>query len=196
MRIATHTASASVGRTLESLIAASGHHLATGDSADLVLVDTLHPAAGARPCGPALMLADAAATEALPADDTALHCPLRPERLLQRLLMLTSTQRLTLGQGWSLDMSARLLHHAQAPATNLTEKECALLKHLLHAHPAPLSRADLLEQVWGLAHAVDTHTLETHIYRLRGKLAALTPTPCDILTQDGSYVLALDAGTR
>jgi DNA-binding response OmpR family regulator len=39
---------------------------------------------------------------------------------------------------------------------------------------------------------VETHTLETHIYRLRSKLDALTPKPCDIITLDGAYQLTMD----
>ena len=39
---------------------------------------------------------------------------------------------------------------------------------------------------------IETHTLETHIYRLRHKLAELTPKPCDIVTVDSAYQLTME----
>jgi hypothetical protein len=189
MRIAVHSASLSVTRTLESIIAASGHQFSANGLADYVLVDHMHPSHQPIPDAPALIL-HAEGAEPSP-DVQALTCPVKPARLLQRLTMLGSTQRLTLSNGWSLDMLARALTHETCPPLSLTEKECVLLKHLLHAHPQALSREDLLEQVWGMAGEIDTHTLETHIYRLRSKFDGASPRPCDILTQGGAYVLAL-----
>ncbi len=187
MHIAIHSASAAVARTLESLIEQSGHRLAkAGQAADLVLVDSLHPATGELPAAPALYLGNANAGE------NALACPLRPEKLLQRLVSHRSTQAIALGNGWSLDLLARSLQHAEG-AASLTEKEAGLLHQLLEARPHPIARDDLLEQVWGMSAAVDTHTLETHIYRLRAKLGALSPIPCDILTENGAYGLVLPA---
>jgi DNA-binding response OmpR family regulator len=182
MRIAVHSASTSVTRTLESIVAASGHHLAKANEL---------------PDHPAPPNSSSVAKIILGSDtvDTSLACPIRPERVIQRLMMLGNTQTIPLAQGWSLDMLARMLHHESSRA-NLTEKECSLLKYLAQAHPAPLSRDDLLEHVWGMAGAVDTHTLETHIYRLRSKLSELTPQPCDILTQGGAYMLALGEKPR
>ena len=193
IRIAIHSASPSVARALQSIIAMSGHHFASEGTADLVIIDTLHPAPTPPTSSNRLMLV--ATNDTATSDAPSLPCPLRPERLLQRLFMLANTQRLALGQGWSLDMLARTLEHEHSAPLSLTEKECALLKHLLQAHPAPLGRDDLLEQVWGMASAIDTHTLETHIYRLRNKLEALTPRPCDIRTHDGAYVLAFEQKT-
>jgi len=194
IRIAIHSASSSVTLALEKIVVASGHQLASESNADLMIVDTQHSKAGSPPSGATLNLvvkADARAN-----DTTSITCPLRPERLQQRLLMLTNTQRLSMAQGWTLDMLSRTLEHEHCTPTALTEKECTLLKHLLQAHPVPLSRDALLEQVWGMASAIDTHTLETHIYRLRGKLDSLTPRPCDIVTLGGAYVLALDEHSR
>lgn len=189
MRIAVHSASLSVTRTLEAIIAASGHQYNASGIPDYLLIDQMHPSPQPLPDVPALILHAQGAP--LPSGFQALACPLKPARLLQRLTMLGSTQRHTLSNGWSLDMLGRALTHEENPALSLTEKECVLLKHMLHAHPKPLSREDLLEQVWGMAGEIDTHTLETHIYRLRSKFDGLSPRPCDILTQDGAYVLAL-----
>ncbi len=55
----------------------------------------------------------------------------------------------------------------------LTEKETLILKKLFRSWPETVSRASLLSQVWGYHNEVTTHTLETHIYRLRQKIARL-----------------------
>ena len=55
----------------------------------------------------------------------------------------------------------------------LTEKETLILKTLFRSWPETVSRASLLAQVWGYNDNVTTHTLETHIYRLRQKIKRL-----------------------
>jgi hypothetical protein len=190
MRIAIYSASAAVRRALEAMVSASGHHVATGDEPlDCILADSLHPVIATNPGIPILTLGG-------PASDTAIPCPVRPERVIQRLMVLGQTQTVALANGWQLDMLARELVHANGSTASLTEKEANLLKYLSLAQPAALSRHDLLTQVWGIAGEVDTHTIETHIYRLRAKLTGLTPRPCDILTMDGAYMLALDEENR
>ena len=52
----------------------------------------------------------------------------------------------------------------------LTEKETAILKRLVRVRPAAVAKEQLLGEVWGYTAGVDTHTLETHIYRLRRKI--------------------------
>ncbi len=52
----------------------------------------------------------------------------------------------------------------------LTEKETAILKYLYRADGKPIGRDELLCEVWGYNSGVTTHTLETHIYRLRQKI--------------------------
>ena len=73
------------------------------------------------------------------------------------------------------------------PLHPLTEKECELLAARVRAQPTAQSREALLAQVWGMASSIDTHTLETHIYRLRAKLETIHPTPGTILTEEGNY---------
>ena len=58
----------------------------------------------------------------------------------------------------------------------MTEKETNILKHL-HRSGATVARETLLHEVWGYNPAVTTHTLETHIYRLRQKLEADPSNP-------------------
>ena len=66
--------------------------------------------------------------------------------------------------------SAKLLEDAaRDQRIRLTEKEAGILKFLYRAG-APVGRQVLLNEVWGYNAAVDTHTLETHIYRLRQKI--------------------------
>jgi len=71
----------------------------------------------------------------------------------------------------------------------LTEKEAAILKFLYRAGPRPVARQVLLNEVWGYNASVTTHTLETHIYRLRQKIE---PDPSNarlLLTESGGYRL-------
>ena len=71
----------------------------------------------------------------------------------------------------------------------LTEKETAILKYLFRAGDRPVARDVLLNEVWGYNASVTTHTLETHIYRLRQKIEK-EPSKAEILvTEPGGYRL-------
>ncbi len=63
-----------------------------------------------------------------------------------------------------------LLNNETNEKTPLTDMETALLKYLYRAGGRVVDRDVLLREVWGYRAAVDTHTLETHIYRLRQKI--------------------------
>ncbi len=56
----------------------------------------------------------------------------------------------------------------------LTEKEGVILKFLIRAAPEIVSKDALLKDVWGFRDGISTHTVETHIYRLRQKIARIT----------------------
>lgn len=71
----------------------------------------------------------------------------------------------------------------------LTEKEAALLQVLLEKKDVPVSREDLLDCVWAYAPDVETHTLETHIYRLRQKIEKDPSNPSILVTKDDGYTL-------
>ena len=71
----------------------------------------------------------------------------------------------------------------------LTEKETTILKFLYQAFPSDISKAHLLAEVWGFQNTVSTHTLETHIYRLRQKISLLTDKRL-VLTTEKGYRLA------
>ena len=73
----------------------------------------------------------------------------------------------------------------------LTEKETDILKFLLGANNAIVSRDVLLHEVWGYNAGVTTHTLETHIYRLRQKIE---PDPAQVsllVTEAGGYKIVV-----
>ena len=72
----------------------------------------------------------------------------------------------------------------------LTEKETNILKYLYRAKGKPVGRQELLEEVWGYNAAVDTHTLETHIYRLRKKIEPEDGQQL-VVTEPGGYRLEL-----
>tara|TARA_B100000989_G_scaffold45608_1_gene29225 strand:- start:1 stop:720 length:720 start_codon:yes stop_codon:yes gene_type:complete len=67
----------------------------------------------------------------------------------------------------------------------LTEKETSILTFLYRVFPEPATKDELLTEVWGMQGGLTTHTLETHIYRLRQKIGRLTETPIVITTQHG-----------
>ena len=67
----------------------------------------------------------------------------------------------------------------------LTEKETTILKFLYRAFPGSATKDELLTEIWGMQNGLTTHTLETHIYRLRQKIGRLTTAPVVITTQNG-----------
>ncbi|MFS4439470.1 response regulator transcription factor [Paracoccaceae bacterium GXU_MW_L88] len=72
----------------------------------------------------------------------------------------------------------------------LTEKETNILKYLYRAGEKTVPREELLHEVWGYNAAVTTHTLETHIYRLRQKVEPDPQNVSILLTEQGGYRLA------
>jgi len=73
----------------------------------------------------------------------------------------------------------------------LTDKEAAILKYLYRSSDKTVSRDTLLDEVWGYNAGVTTHTLETHVYRLRQKIEADPSNAQILLTEPGGYRLAL-----
>ena len=72
----------------------------------------------------------------------------------------------------------------------LTDKETSILKYLYRAGGEPVGREELLAEVWGYNAGVTTHTLETHIYRLRQKVQPPgAEAPTLLVTEAGGYRL-------
>jgi DNA-binding response OmpR family regulator len=84
---------------------------------------------------------------------------------------------------------AKLLVHSQGSKLKLTEKEAAILRYLYRAGQRVVSRDVLLQEVWGYNAAVTTHTLETHVYRLRQKIEADPASARILVTEPGGYKL-------
>ena len=87
-----------------------------------------------------------------------------------------------------------LLEPARNRKIRLTEKESAILKFLYRAAGRPVGRQVLLNEVWGYNSAVTTHTLETHIYRLRQKIEPDPSRTRLLLTDGGGYRLDAQTG--
>ena len=71
----------------------------------------------------------------------------------------------------------------------LTEKETAILRFLYRARQSVVTRDVLLKEVWGYNSNVTTHTLETHIYRLRQKIEQDPAKSQLLITEAGGYKL-------
>ncbi|HTT99353.1 MAG TPA: response regulator transcription factor [Rhizomicrobium sp.] len=84
--------------------------------------------------------------------------------------------------------SAKLLIDEAAKKIRLTEKETNILK-FLHRSGETVPRETLLHEVWGYNPAVTTHTLETHIYRLRQKIESDPGRARLLITESGGYRL-------
>ncbi len=86
--------------------------------------------------------------------------------------------------------SAKMLVHGESKKkVRLTEKETAILKYLYRSGSTIVGRDTLLGEVWGYNAGVTTHTLETHVYRLRQKIES-DPSNAEILvTEPGGYRL-------
>ena len=85
--------------------------------------------------------------------------------------------------------ASKLLTDDKKTKIRLTEKETSILKFLYRSGGSVVSRDVLLHEVWGYNAGVTTHTLETHIYRLRQKIEK-DPSNAEILvTESGGYRL-------
>jgi DNA-binding response OmpR family regulator len=84
---------------------------------------------------------------------------------------------------------AKILVNEKGSKLKLTEKETAILRYLYRAGTRVVSRDTLLSEVWGYNANVTTHTLETHIYRLRQKIEHNPSSARILVTEPGGYKL-------
>ena len=72
----------------------------------------------------------------------------------------------------------------------LTEKENNLLFYFYNNKNIEIAKNDLLSEIWGVSKNINTHTLETHIYRLKQKLQKIEPNlSFSLLNQNGLYAM-------
>jgi len=137
-----------------------------------------------------------------PADDTTtIAKPFRLSELMARLRgQLEAKARIAEGDKpvlikigpYEFSPNDKALRHGAANLRiRLTEKEAAILAFLCRMGQRSVPRLELLTEVWGYNPAVTTHTLETHIYRLRRKIEADPANACLLVTEAGGYRLAV-----
>lgn len=90
---------------------------------------------------------------------------------------------------YNLDPFTKTLLRPGADPLRLTDKECDILVMLAMAGDEGVQRETLLEAVWGYKQALETHTLETHIYRLRQKIEEDAGQPQYLKTIENGYRL-------
>ncbi len=103
------------------------------------------------------------------------------------------------------NMGLRIQHYMFRPSARLltdvgghkrvllTGKETILLKYLYRMRGATISREQLLSDVWEYNREVTTHTIETHIWRLRKKLERDPSNPQVLISEAGGYRLCVEA---
>jgi DNA-binding response OmpR family regulator len=90
---------------------------------------------------------------------------------------------------YSFQPAAKLMEGTDGNKVRLTDKETSILKFLYRQGPKTISREVLLKEVWGYNNRVTTHTLETHIYRLRQKIERDPSHARLLVTEEGGYRL-------
>lgn len=204
-RILVIEAEDALRQTLAEHLAAAGHGVQAGageaglallDGHDLVVVGEGAEALCARikeGGGPPVLLLTTG--PAVAEADAVVAKPFRLAALLGKAAELVARHRAGLAAGagtigpWRFDPAARLLADGDGRKVRLTDKEAAILA-LLRRAGGPVPRDMLLAEVWGYAEGVTSHTLETHIYRLRRKLQPDPAKASLLVTEEGGYRLA------
>ncbi|MCC6734739.1 MAG: response regulator transcription factor [Bauldia sp.] len=197
-------------RVAEARTAASGVAAAKAEPTDLVVMDVGLPDMDGRDAvkqlraggfkAPIIMLtAHASEADTIGGLDAGANDyvtkPFRFAVLLARiraqLRVFEQTEDATFAVGhYTFRPSAKLLIDPAGSKIRLTEKETAILKYLYRAGEKVVTRDVLLHEVWGYNSGVTTHTLETHIYRLRQKIERRPAQAELLITEGGGYRLA------
>lgn len=82
-----------------------------------------------------------------------------------------------------------IINQKTGEAIKLTEREISIIRYLHKAASKPVSKEELLENVWEYSADTTTHTIETHIYRLRKKIEQEETATPFIVVEDGGYKL-------
>lgn len=86
-------------------------------------------------------------------------------------------------------LNKEILNRRNNELIKLTEKEVAIIQYLYKIKGRIVTKTELLQEVWGYSPDASTHTIETHIYRLRQKVEHEKAEAQLILTEDGGYLL-------
>ena len=189
--------------------AGAGVEAARGDHFDLILLDVVLPDMdGREACKlmrrggvkcPVIMLTanDSDADMILGLDAGANDYVTKPFKFAVLLARIRAQLRqheqsedavFTIGH-YTFKPASKIMLDEAGAKLRLTEKETAILKYLYRAGEKVVSREILLQEVWGYNSGVTTHTLETHIYRLRQKIEK-DPSHAELLvTEAGGYKL-------
>jgi DNA-binding response OmpR family regulator len=202
-----------LGYVVSSAPTAEAAFLALGraDNPDMVLVDSALPDATGRELvarmrrrgvmQPVILIADSASEDEVVAglDSGADDFMVRPLRLRELGARIRAQLRVSMNRD-EADMRIGMLTFRPATRTafqpflaqpvQLTEKEAALLGRLCRAEGRPVARDTLLREVWGYSPNAASHTVETHIYRLRRKIEGNPASPQLIVNDQGGYRLA------
>ena len=90
---------------------------------------------------------------------------------------------------FQFNVETKCLSNQRLGDIRVTDKEVRILEFLLLHKGKIVSRSDLLQHVWGYSHTAKTHTVETHIYRLRKKIDLVANSKSIIITEVGGYRL-------
>ncbi len=115
--------------------------------------------------------------------------PFRLGVLLARLRAHIRQAVFTIGPYTFQPSNKLLINNEDEKKVRLTDKETAILKYLYRSGDKVVSRDVLLDEVWGYNASVTTHTLETHVYRLRQKIEAEPSNARILITEPGGYRL-------
>jgi DNA-binding response OmpR family regulator len=196
-------------KVIEAPNATEGMKLALDERVDLILLDVDMPDMDGRDAcrlmrkqgvrAPVMMLTgqDSDADSILGLESGANDYVTKPfkfsvllARVRAHLRSFESSEDATFQLGpYEFHPAMKLLVTGDGRKLRLTEKETNILKYLQRAGGRPVPRDELLSEVWGYNAAVTTHTLETHVYRLRQKIE---PDPGEariLITEPGGYRL-------
>lgn len=117
--------------------------------------------------------------------------PIRPADFLRQLSRAAQEPSLhmpdfALGEYMFSPQERTLSRDGLADGIVVTDREADMLIYLARQNGRAVPRDELLKNVWRYQDGVDTHTLETHIYRLRQKLG---DGPALLLTAEDGYLL-------
>jgi DNA-binding response OmpR family regulator len=204
-QLALHEEFAAIAATT----AAEGMALAKADHVDLILMDVGLPDLDGREAvklirrngfkGPIIMLTgqDSEADTVLGLDAGANDYVTKPFKFAVLLARIRAQLRqheasedavFTVGP-YTFKPGSKHLVTEKGSKLRLTEKETAILRFLYRAGREVVTRDVLLQEVWGYNANVTTHTLETHIYRLRQKIEKDPANAQLLVTEAGGYKL-------